>query len=238
MNPKISIITVVYNGAKFLEQAIQSVLGQTYTNIEYIIIDGGSKDGTLDIIRKYDDRIFKWVSEPDRGIYDAMNKGITFATGELIGILNADDWYEPDAVTKVVNVCEKYSDGEVFHGLLKRRDIEGNLKYIIGQSSDLLPKTMIEHPTCFVKKTTYQRYGLFDTSMRIAGDYELMLRLKKHQVKFVFIEEVLANFRDGGVSNSFKQVKETLTLKYNYGFISGFKKNLLLLYFGLKRLLP
>lgn len=115
--PLVSIITVVFNGEKYLEQTILSVLNQTYSNIEYIIIDGGSSDATLDIINKYTDKIDYWVSEPDSGIYDAMNKGISLATGQLIGIINSDDWYELDAVEEIVRA---YKDGStIIYGFMR-----------------------------------------------------------------------------------------------------------------------
>lgn len=113
---KVSIITVVYNGVKNIEQTIKSVLHQTYSNIEYIVIDGGSTDGSLDIIKKYSDSISYWVSEADKGIYDAMNKGISKATGDLIGIINSDDWYEPDAI---MNMVTAYEENTVLYGIIR-----------------------------------------------------------------------------------------------------------------------
>ncbi len=113
--PLISIITVVYNGEKYLKQAIESVINQTYKNIEYIIIDGGSTDNTLNIIKNYHQNISKWVSEPDNGLYDAMNKGIKLATGELIGMVNSDDWSELTAVEIIVNEYLKNDNKQIFH---------------------------------------------------------------------------------------------------------------------------
>ncbi len=116
--PKVSIITVVYNGIAHLEQTIQSVLNQTYDNVEYIIIDGGSTDGTVELIKKYEESIAYWVSESDGGIYDAMNKGISNATGEIVGLINADDWYETGTIEKVVETFQN-SEVDVVHGSME-----------------------------------------------------------------------------------------------------------------------
>ena len=122
--PLISVITITLNTALTLDTAIQSVLNQTYDNIEYIIIDGGSTDGSLDIIRKYEDRIAYWTSEPDSGISEAFNKGITAATGEISGIINADDYYEPAAVALAVSVLTQ-TGADIVHGMVQYRDVNG-----------------------------------------------------------------------------------------------------------------
>ena len=201
-NPLITIITVVYNGEKHLEQTIQSVINQSYKNIEYIIIDGNSTDKTLDIIKKYEKNIDFWVSEPDKGIYDAMNKGIKKARGEYIGLLNSDDYYEQNAVELVVNQINKNAQTDVFFGniyLINYHLPEKQLQtYKKGKK---LEKTFsIWHPTVFVKKTTYEKYGYFDQTYKIAADYELMLKFYKKRCKFFYINEVITNFREGGFS--------------------------------------
>ena len=126
MSQKVSIITVVYNGANFIEQTIKSVISQDYNNLEYIIIDGGSTDGTQDIIKKYDDKIAFWVSEKDSGIYNAMNKGWRKASGDFIGILNADDYYLEGTITQVVNAFTNSGADIVYGGMTKLRNIAGN----------------------------------------------------------------------------------------------------------------
>ena len=233
MNPKVSIITVVYNGVQFLERAIQSVLKQTYANIEYIIVDGGSTDGSQDIIKKYDSKIKKWVSEKDGGIFEAMNKGILMARGDLIGILNADDWYENDAVEKIVAAYTSSPEGDIFHGLLCFREQNEDIQYISGHTSNYFSKG-IEHPTCFIKREIYQKCGAFDSKFRSAGDYELLLRFKKLGLDFVFVDKVIANFRSGGQSTSLKGAIETINLNYKYGFISPLKRLVLIAYWRLK----
>lgn len=227
----VSIITVVFNGKQHLEQTIKSVLCQTYKNIEYIVIDGGSTDGTLDIIKKYNDKIAYWISEPDKGIYDAMNKGLKHANGELIGMVNSDDWYEPDAIETIVDAYRKYPKGGVYYGLLKVWDGDDVLS-ISGNTHHLLDTKMLAHPTCFIKKGVYKEFGYFDSKYRIAGDYELMLRLRKNQVTFCFIEKIITNFRLGGVSvtNERSRVFEKLEIQKRYGLIKTS-------YFVLKKLL-
>ena len=211
ISPKVSIITVVYNGIAHLEQTIQSVLNQNHDNIEYIIIDGGSTDGTVELIKQYEDRIAYWISEPDAGIYDAMNKGIDKATGEIVGLINADDWYEEDTVSLVVDTFEK-ENADVVHGSMRiiKESGEGFIKFASVDISNLKKGMLLSHPTVFAKKELYDKYGYFDTSYRIVADWEMMMRWFLKNVHFVSTEEVLANFRMGGVSsehlkNSFKE---------------------------------
>ncbi len=198
--PLISIITVVFNGEKHLEQTIQSVINQTYDNVEYIIMDGGSTDGTLDIIKKYEEQIDYWVSEKDNGIYDAMNKGITLATGAIIGLINADDWYEKNTIEEIVDTFNIDSHADIVYGLL--RHIKNNIEYKIeAQNHNFLCDRMIPHPTCFVKKTVYNKLNNYNIQYRAAADYDFMLRAKSANFNFIKIDEVLANFRIGGISN-------------------------------------
>jgi glycosyltransferase involved in cell wall biosynthesis len=220
--PLVSVITVVFNGEKFLEQTILSVINQTYTNVEYIIIDGASTDGTLEIIKKYEDKIDQWISEPDTGIYDAMNKGIALAKGELIGIINSDDWYENYAISEVVDNYRNNPEFGIFNGLHKLWD-DSNFMGIIGHTSSFLKFGMISHPSCFVRNEIYKKNGLYDTQFKIAADYELMLRFNSIKVPFFFIEKVLANFRNSGLSNILTKqiIFETSEIKHQYGLISS-----------------
>jgi glycosyltransferase involved in cell wall biosynthesis len=216
---KISVVTVVYNGEKYLEETIQSVLNQTYPNIEYIIIDGGSTDGTVDIIKKYEDKIDYWISEPDRGIYDAMNKGIRIASGEYIGILNADDWYEVDTLERVVYAISNNRDIDIFYGLI--RFIKDNKEFRIEcQNHNFIFDKMIPHPTCFIKKDTYKKLNYYDISYKVASDYDFLIRAKISNYKFYQITEVLTNFRIGGISSSTKiGAIESLKIKRKYKLI-------------------
>jgi glycosyltransferase involved in cell wall biosynthesis len=219
--PLVSVITVVFNGEKFLEQTILSVINQTYSNVEYLIIDGVSSDGTLEIIKKYDDRLDYWISEPDKGIYDAMNKGIASANGELIGIINSDDWYENNTIFEVVKMYRINPAADIIHGLHKLWD-ESELIGIIGHTKSFLKYGMISHPTCFVKNEIYKKHGLYNTEFRIAADYELMLRYNSMNLTFVFIDKVLANFRNSGLSNRLEKqiIFETVDIKRRYSLIS------------------
>lgn len=230
--PLISIITVVLNGAKTVEQTIQSVLQQDYPRKEYIIIDGGSTDGTLDIIRKYEDRIDYWISVPDKGIFDAMNKGIRMAKGELIGIINADDWYEKNILKLVSEAYINSDKGAVIHGLL--RNFEDEQFYSIkGNSTRVLRYDMIQHPTCFIPKMLYEKYGYYDEKYRYCADYDLILRFVNRNVPFEFLEKIIANFRIGGVSLKGKAQVEKYQILRKHKIISGNEAFLRILGIGL-----
>jgi glycosyltransferase involved in cell wall biosynthesis len=198
--PLVSVITVVLNGEKYLEQTIKSVLSQTYNNIEYIIIDGQSKDKTLDIIKKHETKIDYWLSEKDGGIYYAMNKGIANANGDIIGILNADDFYSQDTILNVVNTFLN-TDADVFHGDI----IFLNDKQETRMQPDIhkmMQQPSVFHPTCFVKKQVYTKIGDFNTDYKISADYDFLLRCLKLNFKFEYIPHVLTYFRPGGMSAS------------------------------------
>lgn len=180
--PLVSIVTVVYNGKDFLEQAILSVLGQTYDNVEYIIVDGGSTDGTLDIIRKYEDRIDSWVSEPDRGISDAMNKGIRLATGELIAHLHADDYYsDPSVLSSVCSAYLRHPDALWLTGGIEIVDgNRNNLQEIPVRKYSyrkLIRGNYILHPATFVTRRAFEKAGYFNEEYRYAMDYDLWIRI-------------------------------------------------------------
>lgn len=216
--PLITIITVSYNAVKTIEDTIVSVLGQTYNNIEYIIIDGGSTDGTLDIIKKYQDKITYWVSEPDKGIYDAMNKGIAKANGELIGIINSDDWYELDAVQNVVSQCDD-THSVIYHGGLNM--IKDGVVFYTSSAPIKIQKLkkgmIINHPATFVPKKIYKEIGGFSTSYKIASDYDFILRAYMKGFRFKPIDTIIANFRTGGTSGviTMKSLKELHTIRKN-----------------------
>lgn len=205
---KISIITASYNSAQTIEDTIKSVLGQTYSDIEYIIIDGASTDGTLEIIKKYQTRgKIKLVSEPDKGLYDAMNKGIALATGDVIGIINSDDFYKHSRVIEKIAAVFKNNDYDAVYADLEF--IENNnpnkivRTWIAGkyQEKKLNNGWVMPHPTLFIKKNIYNQYGYFKTNFKIAADYELMLRLLKiHKIKIAYLPEIIISMRNGGVS--------------------------------------
>lgn len=204
---KISIITVVLNNKSYIEDCINSVLGQSYKNIDYIIVDGGSTDGTVDVIRKYERHLTRWLSEKDRGIYEAMNKGIKLATGEVVGILNSDDYYENgDVIATVAEEFHKQEVDSVFADLVYVKRDNTSLVVRYYDSSFFSPEKfaygwMPAHPTFFVKRIYYELYGPFKTDYRIAADYELLTRfLGKYRISYHHIPKVIVRMRTGGLS--------------------------------------
>lgn len=205
---KVSVITIVYNAEETLEDTILSVLGQSYDNVEYIVVDGASTDGSLEIIERYRDRIHQFVSEPDQGIYFAMNKGVEMATGDVVAILNSDDTYASnDVIEKVVSrLSESKSDS--LYGDLNYVD-RGTSEVIVRKwiSGEFVLKSFLKgwmppHPTFFVNREVYEKYGLFNTTLRTSADYEFMLRvLFKERVTTAYLPEVLVNMKTGGQSN-------------------------------------
>lgn len=225
---KVSIITVCFNSEKTIERTIKSVLEQTYKNIEYIIVDGASTDNTLGIADRYrksfGGRLIV-ISERDDGIYDAMNKGIDMASGELIGIINSDDWYERDAVETVVKnyIKNRECSKAVLYG--KTGICQDDTLIRISESShEKLEEEMISHPACFVTKEAYDKLGKYNTGYSCVADYDLMLRFfRSGEVKFVPINEHISNFSLGGMSSTGKAYIDLMRLKINYKKISWVK---------------
>jgi glycosyltransferase involved in cell wall biosynthesis len=204
----ISIITVVHNSAGTIRDCIESVLNQNYP-IEYVIVDGGSTDGTLDIINEYASKIKRIISEPDNGIYDAINKGIRIASGDIIGIIHSDDFYENNKViSAVINQFETKKVDSIYADLVyvKRTDPKKIVRYY--NSSSFTPDKfayglMPAHPTFFVRRTSYEEYGLFKTDYKIAADFELLVRfLGKHNLTYSYLPKVIIRMRNGGISTS------------------------------------
>lgn len=228
-NPLVSIITVVYNGEAFIEQSIKSVLAQTYANIEYIIIDGASTDGTLDIIKKYEAKITTFISEKDSGIYNAMNKGLKLAKGEIIALLNADDYYYPETIQSVVNQFEQSNAHIVYGNLMKLRSF-GNKDYFkqVAPNISLMEKTMpIFHPATFVKKELYEKIGTFNEKYKLSADYDFIYRAYKADAVFEYLPQPLTVFRIGGASNvtcnSYKEGYQILK-SYNSPYAADMKR--------------
>ena len=218
----VSIITVCYNSEKTIEKTIQSVLGQTYPHIEYIIVDGKSTDDTMKIVENYREEFggrIKVVSEPDQGIYDAMNKGIRMASGELIGMINSDDYYEADAVEIMVRHMPKESYAVLYGGM--RSLIDGVEDSVTIVSPHFLERRSMNHPSCFITKKAYEKYGMYDTQYCCVADYDLFLRYKKHtEIAFVPVYAIIANMRSGGASSTQRAFFDLLDLQVHYGMIS------------------
>ena len=223
--PLVSIITVVRNGEEHLEETIQHVLQQAYQNIEYIIIDGDSTDGTLDIIKKYDYAVDYWVSEGDRGIYDAMNKGISFSSGEILGIINSDDYYENDAVSLVVSTYKQNKDARIFFGdLFLINESVGLRERIIPRIDLITYANRMNHPTCFIHRSVYaeKKYSL---AYSLLSDYDLLLFAYVKGFRFLYINQPLATMRVGGASDKFFLFQDfKIKLKY-FGLFHAIRTN-------------
>jgi len=205
-----SIITVSYNSAEFIRTAIESVLYQHFENIEYIIVDGGSTDGTVEIVRSYGEQITKFVSEPDKGIYDAMNKGIALATGDVIGILNSDDFYpNQHVISDVVQCFEENANVDMVFGnvdFVYAKDLNKSVRFYSSfrfSPWKLRIGFMPPHPAAFIKRSVYDKVGLYKLGYKIAADFEMFVRmLMVHKLTYAKLDQTLVRMRIGGVSTS------------------------------------
>ncbi len=205
---KISIVTVAYNAESTIRDTIESVLSQKNIDLEYIIIDGNSSDNTMSIVEEYKDQISKCVSEKDKGIYDAMNKGVALATGDVIGILNSDDFYSNENVLS--DVCGMFNENT--------DAVYGDLVYVNQANTEKVTRTWISgvykegafrkgwmppHPTFFVRKEIYEKFGSYTLNLRSAADYEFMLRvIHKEKIRIGYLQKILVKMRVGGESNA------------------------------------
>ena len=230
---KVSVITVCYNSQNTLELTINSVLAQNYPDVEYIIVDGNSTDNTVEIIKKYENKLSHFISESDNGIYDAMNKGIRLASGEIIGILNSDDvFYNNNIISEIVQAV-KISNADCVYGNIVyfKNDIEEvNRVWRTSQFYNGFFESgkMPPHPALFVKKVVYDNIGLFRTDFKVAADQEFMIRmLKKHKHSAYFVDQFFVRMRLGGASTSgiksyllsTKEIKKAWSVNnYHYPF--------------------
>lgn len=246
----VSIITVTFNSERYLEETIKSVIGQDYPPVEYIIVDGGSTDSTISIIKKYDDKISKWVSEPDEGISDAMNKGIRMSSGDIVGILHSDDFYaDPTVLGRVAGVFSNSPHIKALYGIQDYIDpVTGKILLTWGRDTDpseIKKRMYIPHPTLFVRRKVYDEIGLFSLDYRIAMDYEFAIRLTKY-TRPHFLNYKIACMRDMGTSGkqytrSFREVVRALM---EHGYYMAALLTLLrnaakqvLIFLGLKKVL-
>lgn len=215
---KVSIITIVYNNHSTIADCIQSVQQQTYYNIEHIVIDGGSTDGTQEEIAPYRDRLAYYISEKDEGLYDALNKGIKVATGDIVGILHSDDlFYEPDTIQRIVGTFKKsYTDIVYAHGLYVERNNTDKVTRIYPSKPFrrryLLFGWVPLHTTIYVRRELFSKYGLYDTQYQIAGDYEITLRwLTNKSIKTTYLNHFVVKMRMGGKSTTASLQKKKST---------------------------
>jgi glycosyltransferase involved in cell wall biosynthesis len=229
-NPLFTIITVVYNGEKFLEEAILSVIKQNYDNIEYIIVDGGSTDKTLDIIKKYDQFIDYWISGKDQGIYDAMNRGIKLAIGEYIGFVNADDFIYPDTISNIAKKAKEFhfdytlgpihicnSEGYVKETALVLKNFMMNNLYLSHMPA--------HHLSFYIRNDYLKTIGLFDLNFKIRSDYEMMIRAIENSKLHYTFDCIMGAFREGGISGSYETFFEgyKIMAKYNVSILIRLK---------------
>lgn len=235
-----SVITVALNAERTVARTIESVLCQSYSKLEYILVDGGSTDGTVAIAKEYESKFrgrMRLVSEKDKGIYDAMNKGIGMARGTIVGLINSDDWYEPDAIETIATAYQGHGDA-VYYGIL--RVVENGKEVMLKLNNyQFLHREVVGHPAYFLAKTIYQEHGLYSLDYEIAADFELMMRLIRRKVPFIQIDKVLANFSQGGQSTSrlSKSIEEYLRIRCRYGYITQSELRIRLIRLKISRLL-
>lgn len=230
MAETVSIITIAYNSEKTIARAMESVLAQTYANIEYLIIDGASTDKTVDIAEGFQTKMqakgicLRIVSEPDNGIYDAMNKGIRLATGEIIGILNSDDWYEPNAVSVVKEVfCN--SNCDLMFANIRMHKTDGSSFVKKARLRKFQTSRDWNHPTMFVKADVYKQHPF--RKKGIHDDYGCYLQMRKEGLNIVVVDKVLANFQMGGASNhkSLREAANRIRDRYRWCYrINGYSR--------------
>lgn len=226
--PLITIITATYNVESLIEKCILSIVNQDYNNIEYIIIDGGSTDGTIDIIKKHQQKIAYWISEKDKGIYDAWNKGLEKANGDWIAFIGADDIYLPNALNNYVDFINKINRPslEFVSSKVNLVDAEGKSIRIIGKpwNWSAFKKYMnTAHVGSFHSKYFFEKYGLYNLNYKIIGDYEMLLRAKNN-LKTGFMDQVTVNMQIGGISNQSRLAfSEVINAKINTGARTSFQ---------------
>lgn len=232
--PKVSVITIVFNGQDTLRKTIESIRTQTYENIEYIIIDGGSTDETLNIIKENESLIDKWVSEPDGGISDAFNKGIAMATGEVIGLLNSGDIFYQDSVERVLDLFKQLPDTEIVYGNLFLEFSDESLNHIRFATPELTAGSFkcrfpdLNHPTVFAKRYLYEQIGNFDTSLRFAMDYDWLRRAYRAGAKFSKLDGkpvAALEFAGASTENASITIEEVYRISLKFGdnrYVSAF----------------
>ena len=198
--PMVSVVTIVRNGAGTLSRTMDSVLSQNVRDIEYIVVDGDSTDGTLELLRANQNRLALWISEPDRGISDAFNKGIALSRGQIIGLINSDDWYEPGSILCVVEQMLK-TGADIASGRLQYWNGDRRTYLVSSDYTQLRRGMTVGHPTVFVRRKLYQKIGLFRLDFRLTMDYEWLLRSAVAGAHCIMLDRCLANMQEGGVGD-------------------------------------
>lgn len=224
---KVSIITVCFNSAETIEDTIRSVLGQDYKDIEYIVVDGGSTDGTLDILTKYQSRISTCISEPDKGVYDAMNKGIKLSTGDIVATLNADDVYADETIVGRMVEFMQSNGLDAGYGDIVYIDQNNNnhvtrfWKTGVYKRGAFSHGWVIPHPTFFCRKQVFEKYGYFNEKFQVAADFELLLRfIEKHRIKVGYLPKVIVKMRTAGKANVLRGI-----IRGNWEIVRSFRLN-------------
>jgi len=221
--PKISIITICLNSEKTIEKTIQSIINQKYLNLEYLIIDGGSTDGTLNIIEKYRRNINYFVSEKDKGISDAFNKGIERTSGDLIGIVSADDYLPEGSLEAVAEIWNANQDVDVIHGDSVVCGLGNKKRFIVKPDKDfraIWKRQPLKHSAMYITRKAYLKFGKYDIKYHLAMDYELTLRYYLKGARFIYINKVIGAFRVGGINNQYfmKTIAEVRDISIYHGY--------------------
>ena len=230
--PYFSVITVVRNAVGTIGDCISSVENQSFRDYEYIVIDGLSDDGTSEVISNHMSAIDTYVREKDAGIYDAMNKAISLCRGKYIGIINADDAYFEDTLKNVQKVITEFPDSQIVYGGVQILSGEGG-SLLVDHSK--LDQVMIAHPSCFVSAEVYQRFGIFDSKLKIAADYDFMLRARNQGVIFQNSGLLLAKYRPGGASAKLRltSIREMISIQaHHLGWNRAYRNYRLARYVG------
>ena len=231
--PKITIVTIALNACSSIEETILSVINAKNRFIQYIVVDGGSKDGTMEVINRYKDKIDIIVSEPDRGIYDAMNKGIALSTGDVIGLLNSGDVYENDALDAVAEAVNKHGKNAIYFGNAFLFYIDLGKKRLVQAKMPNLTRSMsICHQAVFIPRSVYARFGAYSLEYKYASDFHYLLNLYLRKERFVHIDCPLVTFRTGGLSDTkiLSSRLETIRILFQLGSPERFKGALLYIY--------
>lgn len=241
--PLLSIVTICLNGVDYIERTLSSVTRQLTSEVEYLVVDGASVDGTEDVVRQHTGRIDRFVSEPDTGLYNAINKGVRLAKGRYVGLVHGGDVLRPGALATVLSKIAAPYRAVLYGGISTYKD--GRFLGLVGPHAGVLPEQMIPHPATFVPKELYELYGFYDESYRIAADYKLFLNLYLKGVEFVWIDGLVVDFDLSGVSSRWDEAqKEISRLKVELGVarpqgrVSPVKTKLRRLYEALADLLP